>query len=333
MSNRWADFGKVAVRQMANVKPGETFLVLADTATDRDLTAASQQAGIDVGARAALLTIPSMDTSDASDLDPATIAAIATADVILGLCASTFVEKESTMRALEGKLRITSTNIEGMEDFVTEGIRDVDYPLMIEIGNKIGELWMKTELCRVTSPFGTDISFDMRDRPIDVGHGIVKNPGEADYFPGVSVANAPIESTIQGTIVVDGNVPPGRLVEEPVTLRVKDGIIVAFEGGADADAVREFFEASGDPIATHICHFTLGLNPRARTSGSIHQDEHVLGAITFGFGAQNAIFGGNVPPCGVHCDVVLTTGKIEIDGKVMLDNNVLSEEMGLGGIA
>ena len=112
--------------------------------------------------------------------------------------------------------------------------------------------------------------------------------GEADFFPGVSAANAPIEETINGTIVIDGNVPPGRLVNAPVTCRLEKGIIVDIEGGVDASALRAHFDESGEDTARHLCHFTIGLNPRAKTSGNTHQDEHVLGAITFGFGSQDS---------------------------------------------
>ncbi len=333
MSFRWAQLGDVAVRKMGQVKPGEKVLVLSDTWTDQDVANAFFNAAINAGAQATLLVIPRMAPTDASELDDVTIAAIAAADVVLGVCETMVANKESTERALAGGTRMSSTNVNGMEDFVIEGLLDVDYDLMIEIANKIGDLWQKTELCRVTSQYGTDITYDMRERPIDVGHGMALEPGASDFFPGVSVANAPIEKTIQGTIVVDGNIPPGRLVKEPVTLRIEDGVIVAIEGGGDAAALRAYFAASGDPIATHLCHFTLGLNPRARTSGSVHQDEHVLGAITYGFGSQSGIFAGCVPPCNVHCDVVLTTGKIECDGVVMLDANELNADLGLGGLS
>ncbi len=333
MSSDWRDLGDIAVRRMAAVKPGENLLILADTETDPDVAQACFDAGIDAGARASLLVIPFMEPTDPSELDGATIGAIAGSDVVIGVCETMFTEKESTERALESGVRIASTNVKGMEKFVIEGVRDVDYDLMIEVGTRIGALWQNTARCRVTSPLGTDLTFDVRGRPIDLGTGMATEPGQADFFPGVSVANAPIESTIQGTIVVDGNIPPGRLPAAPVTLYMKDGVIVDFEGGEDADALRAYFAASGDPIATHLCHFTLGLNPRARTSGSVHQDEHVLGAVTFGFGSQSPAFGGTVPPCNVHCDVVLTTAKIECDGVVMLEDNRLNEDLGFGGLS
>lgn len=331
-SLRWGAFADVAVRQMCGAKPGETLLVLADSWTDMDLAEACFQAAIAAQTKAQLLVIPRMAPNDPAEFNDSIAGAIAGADIVLGVCATMFIEKKAVVEARKKGLRIASTNIEGMEDFAIEGIVDVDYPRMIDIAAKVGDLWQKTALCRVTSPLGTDISFDMRERPIDIGDGVAANPGEVDFFPGVSVANAPIESTINGVLIVDGNIPPGRLVREPVKVHIEKGVIVAFEGGAEARELEAYFDASGDPIAKHLCHFTLGLNPRARTTGSVHQDEHVLGAITFGFGEQDPAFGGTVPPCAVHCDLVLTQAKVTLDGKVMCDANQLSEEMGLGGL-
>lgn len=331
-SLRWGEFADTAVREMAGVKPGESLLVLADTWTDMDIAEACLMAGLNAGANAQLLVIPRMAPTDTTEFNDAITGAFVGADVILGLCPTMFMEKDAIRVAREKGTRVTATDVIGMEDFAIEGIRDVDYDRMDEIAVQIGEIWKKTKHCRVTSAIGTDIEFSLIDRPIDIGNGKVSGPGESNFFPGVSVANAPIENTINGTLVVDGNIPPGRLVREPVTVVLKEGVITEITGGADAAALRAHFEQTGDPIATHLCHFTLGLNPRARTSGSIHQDEHVLGAITFGFGEQDPGFGGNVPPCGVHCDLVLTTGTIDCDGEIICEDNTLSEKLGLGGL-
>ena len=329
---RWGEFAHIAVRDMAAVKAGETLLVLADTWTDMDIAEACMVAGINAGANAQLLVIPRMAPTDTTEFNASIAGAITGADVILGLCPTMFIEKAATAEARANGTRIASTDVIGMEDFAIEGICDVDYGRMVEIARRIREIWIGTELCRVTSALGTDISFDMRGRPIEIGDGVATEPGTSNFFPGVSVANAPIESTINGIIVVDGNIPPSRLVSAPVTVHVEAGVIARIEGGADASQLRAHFAASGDPIATHLCHFTLGLNPMARTSGSIHQDEHVLGAITFGFGDQDPDFGGDVPDCGMHCDLVLTSGKIECDGQMLCQDNRLNEELGLGGL-
>ncbi len=243
-----------------------------------------------------------------------------------------FIEKETTTAARKNGTRIASTIISSLDDFAINGIVNVDYDKMISIANRAIELWENTDFCRVTSDVGTDISFGMKGRPALLGDGMATVPGEADLFPGVSIANAPIEETINGTIVIDGNIPPGKLVNEPVTCRVEKGVFVEITGGADASTLKREFESTNDPIAKHICHFTLGLNPQAITSGHLHQDEHVLGPVTFGSGSQDPDFKGTVPPSQVHFDVVLPSSTIYLDGKIMCENNRLNPEMGLEGL-
>lgn len=330
--HRWDEFGGIAVRRMGQVKPGENLLILADTKTDMEVAEACLKAGINAGADTQLLVIPWMASTDTREFNETTVGAIKGADVIVGLCETMFVEKESTERARRNGTRIAATTVAGMEEFAIEGIVDVDYEKMIAIAQRGCELWENTKICRVISNLGTDIHFRMRGRPALIGDGMATEPGEADFFPGVSMANAPIEETISGTIVIDGNIPPGRLVEAPVTCRLEKGVIVDISGGADAEALEQQFEISGDPFAKHLCHFTLGLNPRAKTTGHVHQDEHVLGAVTFGFGSQDPDFNGSVPPCKVHFDVVLKSPTILLDDIVMCKNNKLSPDLGLGGL-
>lgn len=330
--HRWDEFGGIAVRRMGQVKPGENLLILADTKTDMEVAEACLKAGINAGADTQLLVIPWMASTDTREFNETTVGAIKGADVIVGLCETMFVEKESTERARRNGTRIAATTVAGMEEFVIEGIVDVDYEKMIAIAKRGCELWENTKICRVISNLGTDIHFRMRGRPVLIGDGMATEPGEADFFPGVSMANAPIEETISGIIVIDGNIPPGRLVEAPVTCRLEKGVIVDISGGADAEALEQQFEISGDPFAKHLCHFTLGLNPRAKTTGHVHQDEHVLGAVTFGFGSQDPDFKGSVPPCKVHFDVVLQSPTILLDDIVMCENNKLSPDLGLGGL-
>ncbi len=330
--HRWDEFAEIAVHRMGHVKPGENLLILADTKTDMVVAEACLKAGINAKADTQLLVIPWMASTDTREFNKTTVGAIHGADVIVGLCETMFVEKTSTEAARKKGTRIAATTVAGMEDFAIAGIVDVDYEKMIAVAKRGCELWESTKVCRVTSPLGTDIHFLMKGRPVLIGDGMATEPGEADFFPGVSIANAPVEETINGTLVIDGNIPPGRLVEVPVTCRLDRGVIVDISGAADARALEQQFEESNDPIAKHLCHFTLGLNPRAKTTGHVHQDEHVLGAVTFGFGSQDPDFKGNVPPCKVHFDVVLKSPTILLDDIVMCANNRLNPDLGLGGL-
>jgi leucyl aminopeptidase (aminopeptidase T) len=318
---------------MAQARAGESLLVLADTWTDRVIADACLIAGINAKTNAQLLVIPRMSHTDTREFNSSTAGAIEGADVIVAVCETMFIEKAATRRAREAGTRIVSVMPRGMEDFAIEGILDVDYPLMIEIGKKIAHLWERTEVCRVTSPLGTDLSFRLKGRPADMGDGTATRPGQVGFFPGVDASIAPVEETINGTIVIDGCIDPGsRVVSEPITCRLEKGVITAIEGGADANAWRSSLESVDDPMAFHLCHFTIGLNPRAKVSDNMHECEHILGAITFGFGDQDPGFQGTVGEAKIHADAVLLSPTVILDGVIMLENNELNPELGLGGL-
>ena len=122
----------------------------------------------------------------------------------------------------------------------------------------------------------------------------------------------------------------GLRLANPQIVRVF--IDTAIEGGADANAWRSSLEAVDDPKAFHMCHFTLGLNSRARMSGYHLEDGHILGAVTFGFGAQDASYKGTVGVAKIHTDATLVSPTITIDGVMMCENNRLNSDLGLGGL-
>ena len=149
---RWGEFGDIVVQQMAQVRSGESLLVLADTWTDMAIAEACLIAGLNAKADAQLLVIPRMSHTDTREFNPSTAGAIEGADVVVAVCETMFIEKAATRRAREGGTRIVSVMPRGMEDFAIEGMLDVDYSRMAEIGTRIAELWDRHELCQVTSP-------------------------------------------------------------------------------------------------------------------------------------------------------------------------------------
>ncbi|MFC2029317.1 aminopeptidase [Chloroflexota bacterium] len=330
--HRWGEFGEVAVRMMGQVKAGENLLIVADTWTDMDIAEASLIAGINAKANAQLMVIPRRSLTDVRELGPVLAGALQGADLVVALCDQSIAHKPAMRAAREKGTRIASCMPRGIEDFVIEGILDAHYELQIEVCEKICTLWEKTEVCQVTSSVGTDLSFQMQGRPALVGDGMATEPGEADWFPGVDASMAPVEKSINGKLVIDGSLKPGGLVKTPITCQVEQGVITAIEGGTEATAWRSFLDSTGDPKAFHVCHFTLGLNPRARLSGHGPEDEHVLGAVTFGFGHQDPSYKGRVGTAETHLDVVLASPTISLDGVVICQDNRLNPDLGLGGL-
>lgn len=318
---QWGEWAEVVLRDLLDIKPGEELLVLADTWTDPMIADACLQAGINAQANAQLLVIARRDESDRRELSRSTAGAIAGADAVLGLCETSFTRKPSTLQALEKGTRITSAVPRGDEAWTLEGVLAVDFPKMLRLGERISALWQQTELCRVTSIHGTDVSFSLKGRPVDIGEGQSIKPGEVDFFPGGTPSIAPIEHTINGTVVVDSATTLSP-VSEPFIFRLENGVITSIEGGADADAWRASLESAGEPKAFHLCHFNVGINPRARMGVSLGQDEMVIGVVTFGFGHQDGILEGTVGQDVImHSDVTLQSPTIEVDGLIMCENN------------
>jgi len=318
------------MRMIVEVKPGENFLILADTWTDMDAAEACLIAGINAEANAQLLVLPRMLDTDTREFKSAA-GAIMGADVIVALGGmSNRSVMDVSFKAREKGTRVAVCEVRGAGDWAIVGVLDVDYPRMVKVAEKICELWEKTEVCKLTSADGTDISFQLKGRPCDLGDGRAVGPGEIDYFPGVTPSIAPVEKTVNGTIVVDGTISdPDRLVSAPVTLRLEKGVITAIEGGADADALRSRLESPGEPEAFQMAHFNIGINPAARLGSSMGQDEMVVGVVTFGFGQQDPDFQGTVGPCTIHTDVTLRSPTVYLDGVVMCENNKLNPDLGL----
>lgn len=324
---QWGEWAEVVLRDLLDVKPGEELLILVDTWTDLVIAEACLQAGINTEASTQLLVIPRRDPSDQRELSRSTAGAIQGADAVLGLCETSFNRKATTLKALDKGTRVTCTVPRGDEAWVLEGVLDVDFPKMLKLGERIGALWRQTELCRVTSELGTDISFSLKGRPCDIGEGQAIRPGEIDHFPGGTPSVAPIEETINGTIVVDSCTTLAP-VSEPFTCHLENGVITSIEGGADADAWRTFLESTGEAKAFHLCHFNVGINPRARVGRSLGQDEMVVGVVTFGFGHQDEVYQGTIgQDVKRHSDVTLRSPTIYVDGVVMCENNKFNPDL------
>ena len=83
-----------------------------------------------------------------------------------------------------------------------------------------------------------------------------------------------------------------------------------------------------DSTIYKLCHFTIGLNPKAGISGNMIEDERLYGSVDFGFGSQGKVFEGTVGLSPFHMDIILRSPKVILDGKTMIENNTFNENMG-----
>jgi 2,5-dihydroxypyridine 5,6-dioxygenase len=121
---------------------------------------------------------------------------------------------------------------------------------------------------RVTSAAGTALSVDLREARVGGVWGWADRPGMVAHWPGGIVVNFPRPHAVNGRLVLDVgdvNLTFKRYLESPVALTIEDDYVTAIDGtGTDAELMRRYFAAWGDPQAYGVSHVGWGLNPRAR---------------------------------------------------------------------
>lgn len=324
---RFAQLADMVITKLAGVKAGESVLILADTATNMSIADAYLAAAINAGAKA-LLAIERERSLTDLEVPPCLSGAILKSDVILGLGRSLFTRSPACLEARESGSRLLMTEPRGMEDYLVEGILHVDYDRMVENGELLARLIQEADECEITSEAGTSLKCQLGNRPALHTDGMSLEQGEMDYYPGCQVSVAPIEETIEGTIVVDASMSTLAVVKTPFTIKVRQGRVVAIEGGRDAARYRRHIEEQKDPKLEEVCHISFGLNPRATISGNIYEDERLLGGLDIGFGAQDPVFQGKVGLSKHHVDVMVASPTVVLDGRTVISDNQLNEALG-----
>ncbi len=141
---------------------------------------------------------------------------------------------------------------------------------------------MKT--VRLTAPAGTDVIFGIAGRAfID---DITIAPGHPGNLPAGEVWCAPLERSMNGTIVCDGSIGDLGQVQEPLVIGVENGRVVTMKS-ADTVLVERVWQLMGvDDEASLAGEFGIGLNPKARLTGLLLEDEKAYGTVHIAFGGN-----------------------------------------------
>ncbi len=324
----WDEFAEVTIKRLVEPDSGEPLLVLADTRSELNLAHALMAAGVRSGADTQLIVKQLAKPGEAAYPGPILSEAYKAANYIVSIIDDGIDASQAMLDAKAGGTSILYTEVTDVEDYVVRALLHVDIDKMIRIGRRVCELWEATDSCQVTSPQGTDVSFQLKPRKADLGTGKLDGPGKDDFYPGMQTNIAPVEESINGVIVVDASDSVQGVVHTPYSMTMENGVITKVEGGSEADTMREWLAGCNDPTIYKLCHFSLGLNPQAGISGRMIEDERKLAAVDFGFGYQNPAMGGTVGLSDYHMDIMLATPTVILDGKEMSSGGAFNPEMG-----
>ncbi len=305
------------VKRCGCLVPGESVVVVCDPSTRAEGELVLSQAR-QITKKATLLETPLLKMHGQEPT--AEIAeAMLRSDLCIGITAKSMAHSRARQRACANGARYLSLPEYSLGLFADPSLR-ADYEVRGLLARRVADLFTAGSIVEVSSAVGTQIIMKIGGRVGNCCPGYVKGPGELGSPPDIEANVSPIETSAEGTVVVDGAIPYPTLglLKEPVVLEVRGGSIVDMKGAPKV--IRELdrlFKSAGSPKAYVLAECGVGLNDLATLTGVMLTDEGAAGTMHFGFGSNSTVGGVNEVP--FHLDFVFRDPTLTVDSKIVLE--------------
>lgn len=303
------------------VRSGEAVLVVTDP-TMESFAELVAEAAQEAGGRVTIAVMP-VNRADGNEPPDTVAAAMGEATVIFSPVSVSITHTRAMRAALDRGARAILMTAYTDQIMTSPALLETDFEAQVPVCRRLGDAFTNGTSVRLTSPRGTDLSFSIEGRIANVLTNI-PNPGELAPVPDIEVNVVPVTGSSEGRLVMDASVPylGIGILNEPIVCLVEGGSIVEMTGGPQADVLRERLESFDDPACFNVAELGVGLNPKARLTGEMLEDEGVVGTIHIGIGTSHTLGGEVVAP--THYDLLMWEPTIEVDGAVVLrDKEVL----------
>jgi aminopeptidase len=299
---------EAVIHRCLAIKPGEDVLVIVDPGTraiGERLRDASTAAGAD-----AVLAVMDERATDGTDPARPVAAAMSACDVFIAPTSRSLSHTPARKRASEGGAR--GATLPGITEDTLARVLAADQELLARRSKTVAELLDGADEARVTCPRGSDLWLDLTGRRGVADDGDLTAAGAFGNLPAGEGFIAPLGG--EGTIVASSLAPLG-ISAEPTRLTVEGGRIVAGESGLGPEYF-ELLRTHGE-LGRNLAELGVGTNDRATLTGSVLEDEKILGTVHVAFGASAGIGGTVSVP--IHLDAVVLDASLQIGGTSVLE--------------
>ncbi|UCG71185.1 MAG: aminopeptidase [Thermoplasmata archaeon] len=168
------------------------------------------------------------------------------------------------------------------EDMMITGPMTADFENVADNSRHLMEAFKSASTVRITTKEGTDILLDIKDREFETDSWI--EPGGMGNLPAGEIWCAPVEDGADGMIFVNGSIGDLGGVNRPLKIYVKKGKVASFESEDEELVAKVKDLTSLDDMASVIGELGIGLNPKARLTGNLLEDEKAGGTAHIAFG-------------------------------------------------
>jgi len=200
----------------------------------------------------------------------------------------------------------------------------MDLKKMAKVGREFSAILEKAHTARLIAPNGTNLTFELGQRPVHINDGIIDEEDMAKVslntqLPSGSLLTTIVETSGNGKVISDQPLQAAGLNILGLELQFKEGKLTSMTAKKNLEPLSKQLEkASGDK--DKISSLVIGLNPKAEYGYLI--DHIVEGAVQIGVGDNKYIGGKNSSP--FETEVRISKATLEIDGKTVIRNGRLS---------
>lgn len=196
------------------------------------------------------------------------------------------------------------------EAMMTEGPMNVDYKEMRSNASYLINALNNADHLHITTKAGTDLTLGVNERIFTDDVFVI--PGGMCNLPCGEIYCAPEETKAEGTIVFDASIGDIGMLKSLLKVHLSHGRIIRFESG-DKNLVNRITELSSvDEEAMIIGELGIGINPGARITGNMLEDEKAIHTAHIAFGNNEDFPGGGKNRSRIHRDYLFYTPTIEI---------------------
>ncbi len=305
------DSSVIALRDCMGLQAQETLLIVTDE-VKREIGLSLHEAGKALCRESILLEIKSREVN--GEEPPELVSdMMKRVDVVVCPTAKSLTHTDARRNAV--KLGVRVGTMPGINADTMKRCLSADYDKIIKLTNFIARKLEGVSTIRVVTEKGTDLTMPVKGRKIIPSTGVLKNKGESGNLPSGEVYLAPWEGKSNGKVVIDGSMAGLGMLEEPLTIEVREGYAETITGGKQADKLIEIFNKAGRD-ARAVAEFGMGTNYKAILTGMILEDEKVFGTIHIAFG-NNLTMGGNVA-VNLHLDGLVKEPDVYFDDEPIM---------------
>jgi leucyl aminopeptidase (aminopeptidase T) len=309
------DAAENALVNVLEAEPGEKIMIICDEELF-DIGSAFAQAAVNLELWSRLITLRTAKIR--KDIPQNLLEALSSSkpDIFVNILRGKAEETPFRIKLIkmERRKRMRLGHCPGITlDMMKKGalaLSDEEYKKMQGFAQKLMAKLMNAELINITSPSGTKLNLSTKDRAFFTDTKIDWKTMKWMNLPVGEVIIAPVENSLNGTLVCEEAIGGIGLIDERLEIKAKNGNAVNVKSNDKKVLKRVKSALSTDDWSSTVGEFAFGINTHARRCDEFLETEKIKGTCHIAFG-NNSDFPGGRNNSANHMDFLISKPTVD----------------------